>query len=116
MIVRFGQVVGWVVAGSAIVLSSAAIYLVLTSPKDFFRPHEHTTLFVSWFFLNQTPLHYEREFSNYDDCQATKNETLYEEIRLRQEAEDREKKDQGRGVIRGSVPTPVVSAMCSIKR
>lgn len=116
MIARLGQVIGWAVAGSAIILSSAAIFLLVTSTQPIVKAHEHTTLFVSWFFLNQQPLHYERDFLSYDDCQATMNETLYEETRLRQESDERDKKDQARGITRGTVPTPVVSAICSIKK
>jgi hypothetical protein len=115
MVARLGKVVGWTVAGAAIVLSSAAIFLVVTSADPILSKSERYLILVTWFFYNQSPINYQTEFPSAEACQAVKHDLLYEEIRLRQESEDREKKEQARGVIRGAIPTPTVSVVCAKK-
>lgn len=72
-------------------------------------------LFVTWFFYGQPPVNYQSEFQSADLCQAAKHDLLYEEIRLRQEAENNHKQEEARGLIRGMVPSATVSVVCAKK-
>jgi hypothetical protein len=72
-------------------------------------------LMVTWFYFNQPPVNYQTEFNSAELCQSARFDLLHEEIRLRQESEERLKQDQARGIIRGSIPTPTLSAVCAKK-
>jgi hypothetical protein len=72
-------------------------------------------LMVTWFYFNQSPVNYQTEFASAELCEGARVDLLHEEIRLRQESEERSKQDQARGIVRGSITTPTVSAICAKK-
>jgi hypothetical protein len=50
-------------------------------------------LMVTWFYFNQPPLNYQTEFSSAELCQSARFDLLHDEIRRRQESEERLKQD-----------------------
>jgi hypothetical protein len=72
-------------------------------------------LIVTWFYFNQPPVNYQTEFTSAETCEAARFNLLHEEIRLREESQDREKQDQVHGNVRGTVPPPTLSVVCTKK-